>query len=131
VSPLRILATAVALPIVQLVVGGFRIGADLTAPKMMGTLLAVALLLGVLQAATAGPQRYLLAALPGPTLGVVGSLLLNGLVCWVAMAAASAAGLAVAASAYLPALCASLVIPIVAGLLETAAPVLWLELSRG
>lgn len=128
---MRVLGTAIALPIAQLVVGGFRIGAGLSLSRSLGTLLVVALLLCALQAVTAGPRRFLLSVLPRPTLTVIAALLLNGLVCYGAIEMANAAGLAAYVAGYLPALCASLVLPIVAGLMVTAADGLRPEVRRG
>jgi hypothetical protein len=87
---------------------------------MLWTLVATAVLMTTLQALTAGPRRRIQAMVAWPTLAAAVSLLVNGLVCWAAVALASAAGLAVSVAGYLPALCASLVIPIVAGATVTA-----------
>lgn len=130
-SPLRILGTAFALPIAQLVVGGLRIGVPGSAGLVLAALVCVALLLSLLRWVTAQARHQLARLLPWPTLAVAATLLIDGLVCWAAMVLAGALGLPVYVGGYLPALCASLVIPIVAGLLVTAIRGLWLEVRPG
>lgn len=116
----RLVATAIGLWAASRLVGGFSVGEGAGAAGLAATVLALAIAYLLVTGFLTGLRFDVWGRAPGPAAAVAATLLLQGAVLWVTVLAAGRLGLPVEVSGPLPALCASLVTPIVAGLVLTA-----------